>query len=210
VTNEQMERYIREWHDIGLIRWYEAEDDHWIYFPRFEKHQVGLRKDREAPSAIPAPPSEPPEKVSEELPSTPDECRSNAGVMPEKIGLIKENLIKENNGASAPPPPEVHEPMTPSETIEPDTPGSRQLFAILDANAKARKQRGPKQFPSLECKRKFIQEAERRLSPVELKKAFERAMQKGIRDITGVVDFTAKWGLSNNGRNQGEIPAEEF
>ena len=58
ITIAQMEDYIREWHDCGLIYWYEAEGDRYIWFPAFDKNQVGLRKDREAPSSIPPPPEE--------------------------------------------------------------------------------------------------------------------------------------------------------
>lgn len=85
ITTEQMEFYIQEWHNAGLVVWYEADGDLWICFPNFEKHQVGLRKDREAPSAIPAPP------ILYEGTGT-DEVRSNAGVTPELDGLIKVNI----------------------------------------------------------------------------------------------------------------------
>lgn len=55
ISVEQMETYIQEWSAAGLIIWYEAENDLWIEFPKFSDNQVGLRKDREAPSRIPAP-----------------------------------------------------------------------------------------------------------------------------------------------------------
>jgi DnaD/phage-associated family protein len=57
VTIEQMETYIVEWHNLGLIVWYEADFDKWIYFPNFDKNQPGMRKEKEAPSRIPCPPS---------------------------------------------------------------------------------------------------------------------------------------------------------
>lgn len=53
ITDEQMQLYIQEWASKELIVWYEAEGDLWIQFTNFEKNQVGLRKDREAPSFIP-------------------------------------------------------------------------------------------------------------------------------------------------------------
>jgi len=55
ITVEQMEKYIIEWHLAGLVEWYEAEGDLWITLPNFDKHQVGLRKDREPASNIPDP-----------------------------------------------------------------------------------------------------------------------------------------------------------
>lgn len=63
VTIEQIQRYIVEWQSaqdpdtgLGLVVWYEAKGDLWIWFPGFERNQAGLRKDKEAPSSIPAPP----------------------------------------------------------------------------------------------------------------------------------------------------------
>ena len=55
ITIEQMESFIQEWHDNALIIWYEVDGDKYIWFPNFEKHQVGLNKSREAESTIPAP-----------------------------------------------------------------------------------------------------------------------------------------------------------
>lgn len=53
ITIERMEAYINEWHEVELIRWYRANGDLWIWFPNFEKYQVGLRKEREPASQIP-------------------------------------------------------------------------------------------------------------------------------------------------------------
>jgi hypothetical protein len=135
VTVEQIEACIREWADAGLIVWYEAEGDQWIYFPNFEKHQVGLRKDREPASAIPAPPEIPePPQTSEPDPgqgpesgcepaadpaegsgSHPDNIRKDAGEDPDerRLKLIKENLIKDSGGKppnspALEPDPEPH------------------------------------------------------------------------------------------------------
>jgi len=54
VTAEQIEAYIREWYELGMIDWYEAEDDKWIEFVNFAQNQPGLRYDREPDSGIPA------------------------------------------------------------------------------------------------------------------------------------------------------------
>lgn len=99
VTIEQMEGYIREWHNLGLVVWYEADGDQWIWFPKFDKNQPGLRKDREAPSRIPA-------YVAEKLPPgsnpPPDELRSGSGPDPEEIPVkLKEVKLKEWNSISA-------------------------------------------------------------------------------------------------------------
>ena len=55
ISVEQMESFIQEWHNVGLIIWYECDDDRYILFPNFDKHQIGLNKDREADSVIPIP-----------------------------------------------------------------------------------------------------------------------------------------------------------
>ena len=55
ITIAQMEGYIRQWHDLGLVIWYEAKDDMWIYFPAFFNHNR-VNKEHEAASKIPEPP----------------------------------------------------------------------------------------------------------------------------------------------------------
>jgi hypothetical protein len=55
ITVEQMEGYIREWHDAGLVIWYEADDDQWIAFPKFDENQRGLDRRKEQGSTIPEP-----------------------------------------------------------------------------------------------------------------------------------------------------------
>jgi len=53
ISIEQMESFIKEWHDAGLIVWYEVDGDKYIYFPKFKNYQVGLNPEREAKSVIP-------------------------------------------------------------------------------------------------------------------------------------------------------------
>ena len=83
VTVEQMETYIQEWCDSGMVIWYESEGDMWISFPNFEKHQVGLRKDKEAPSVIP---TQPENNNTNSVPDT-DLGQSNSGQEPDENGL---------------------------------------------------------------------------------------------------------------------------
>jgi len=106
VTVNEMDTYIQEWCDAGLIVRYEAAGDLFIWFPAFEKNQPGLRKDREQDSIIPPPPSDiEPEPPQQQAAPTPDDCRSESGVTPEQIPvkLIKEKLIKKNQGAKTAP-----------------------------------------------------------------------------------------------------------
>jgi hypothetical protein len=63
VSPEKMAQYIREWEaaidpqtGYGLVVWYEANGDQYIWFPNFEKNQQGLDRRKEPASTIPAPP----------------------------------------------------------------------------------------------------------------------------------------------------------
>lgn len=66
VSIEDMGSYIAEWEAEKLVTVYDANGDTWMQFTNFDKNQK-LRKDREAPSRIPAQP-----------------VRSKSGVSPEQ------------------------------------------------------------------------------------------------------------------------------
>lgn len=88
VTVERMEAYIAEWAASGLIRWYESNDDLWIDFPNFEKHQTGLRKEREPASQIP------PHASGTEHTTEPEVIRKTSGKHP------AQNKLREGNDKS--------------------------------------------------------------------------------------------------------------
>lgn len=54
VEIDQMQAYIQQWAELGLIYWYEANGDLWIEFVNFKKNQPNLRGDREPASEIPS------------------------------------------------------------------------------------------------------------------------------------------------------------
>lgn len=95
VTIEMVKGFITEWADAEMVIWYEAEDDLWIQFVNFEKHNPGLRKDREPASNIP--------------PFNPDTCRKIAGEHPEEIPVklrevkLREEKLSEINGMGCAP-----------------------------------------------------------------------------------------------------------
>ena len=99
INIEKMREYVKEWSLSGLIVWYQANDDLYIWFPAFEKNQSGLRKDREAPSIIP-------EYTGDTPLVSVDELRTNSGLTPDEIPvkLIKDKLIKDvaKNHATTP------------------------------------------------------------------------------------------------------------
>jgi hypothetical protein len=121
ISLEQMEYYIREWHDAGLIVRYEAKGDLYIYFPAFDKNQANLRKDREAPSEIPEPPSPTqsqtvnsnndgvtPDNVQDNGDNHHEQLRSNSGATPEQLPVkLREVKLREVEG-------EVKEKPSPS------------------------------------------------------------------------------------------------
>lgn len=122
VTIERMEDYIREWALLGLIVWYESDGDTWISFPKFEKNQPGLRKDREAPSRIPVPP---------EL--TEDQLRSLSGATPEQLPVkLKEVKVKEVKDATSPLTPITDEMIYRGVTNHPSVPGGADAGNLLE------------------------------------------------------------------------------
>lgn len=113
----------------------------------------------------------------------------------------------DNHGADAPPPQNGTTKKSktkgneiPQELLITATHGGRILYALLEVEFSTNGRRTPKKFPSMACRDKFINECEKRLND-KLKEAITRAMQKGIMDIPGIVDFTAKYGLSNGKGN---------
>lgn len=116
ITTEQVDGYLREMHAVGLILWYTANGDQYIWFPNFDKNQPGLRKDREPESELPGPsPDEIDEYLRHFAGCYPDDCRQSAGSLPEDIrqndGLreeeekLRESENKRREGEGAPAAP---------------------------------------------------------------------------------------------------------
>ena len=98
VSVEAMASYIAEWAEQGLIVWYEAEGDRWIWFPSFEKNQRGLDRRKEGKSTIPAPV---PDTVNEQPQSVPSTCQERTEYAP---STAEQNRTEENRteGESVP------------------------------------------------------------------------------------------------------------
>ncbi len=117
ISIEQVDGYLNEMHNLkdgdglGLIVRYEVDGELYIWFPNFGKNQAGLRREREANSIIPPPPTEPetdhapdekpsdtePAPTQEEAAPMTEDCRSNDGGLPDQIpvNLNELNLIKQ-------------------------------------------------------------------------------------------------------------------
>lgn len=92
ITPDLLETFIQEWASAGFIVWYLAPDgDRYIQFLNFSKHQIGLRKDREAFNPIPAPENAAllagtlPDELRQSSGTTPDQLRSNSGLTPAEV-----------------------------------------------------------------------------------------------------------------------------
>jgi len=57
-ATKRIEKYLTEFVSCGLFIRYSLNGNTYIFAPNFEKHQSGLRKDRESQSKIPPPPPE--------------------------------------------------------------------------------------------------------------------------------------------------------
>ena len=89
VTNVDMLRMRDTWAEHGLVTVFEAEGDEWLHFPGFEKHQTGIRKDREAPSGNAEPPM-------------PEDVRKVSGSPPESVRpKLREVNLREEEGERA-------------------------------------------------------------------------------------------------------------
>lgn len=107
--------YLKHMHDLGLVIWYEVGGRRWLSFPGFGGAQPGLRKDREPPSAAPAPESGTPVAAGS-MPAVsrhgagkdPAECRQSAADDPGVRGRREEKRKEvevEEKGSSADKPP---------------------------------------------------------------------------------------------------------
>jgi len=84
---QKVEKVLTELEQTGLIERYSLNGNAYISVPNFEKHQTGLRKDKESQSQIP--------------PNTPDKGRSKDGFTPPQVKVkvkvkeeYKEEIIK--------------------------------------------------------------------------------------------------------------------
>ena len=90
ITVEDMAAMIEDWAQHKLIVLYEVDGERFMWFPKFRKHQAGMRLEREAPSIIPPPPANigvKPELVRQDDGVTPPELHHNDGVTPPEDGL---------------------------------------------------------------------------------------------------------------------------
>ena len=66
ISSQKVENYLKEMEKLSLIVRYSVNGNTYLFAPHFEKHQVGLQKNKEAQSQIP--------------PFTPELLQSEAGL----------------------------------------------------------------------------------------------------------------------------------
>jgi hypothetical protein len=91
ISLKKIEKYLKEFEKSGLIFRYFVENNCYLICKNFEKHQPGLRKDRESESQIPPVPADFKAKTCS---STPDLIRNNSGVTPAQVKVKVKDKVK--------------------------------------------------------------------------------------------------------------------
>lgn len=109
--------------------------------------------------------------------------------------------LPKGNGATPQQPDLIPEAEgIPEENLLPDTPETLYLFEKINHNRKL-KNRGPmKEFKSCEQKEKCLA-AMGRLPPKELEESITKGLEKGLTDISSLINWMAKWELPKNGKD---------
>lgn len=99
IAVSRVEVYLQELHAVGLILRYEHAGDRFIWFPKFEKNQPGMRKDREPVSELPGPSSDDIEEYRRKFSGNPPED------IRQVVGLIESNGMEGNGREEESPLP---------------------------------------------------------------------------------------------------------
>ena len=118
-TEEKIEECLLDMAAVGLINLYRVDGDKYLNLRKFEDHQ-NIKKEREAPSKIPAPENGIPDNSR----PTPDQLQTNSGVNQEQVQntptqvKLREVKLREVNAREEETPPSVDN----SKTTEDETP----------------------------------------------------------------------------------------
>lgn len=93
-STEEVDGYLDEMHEAGLLVRYQVDGEQYLYFPNFAKHQVGLRASREAASAIPPWDGETPPEDKDDAGALSEKIQINDGTIPEEIPPNVKNKSK--------------------------------------------------------------------------------------------------------------------
>ncbi len=107
VSAEEVDRCLGELAEAGLVLWYEVEGRPILEFPRFDRHQRGLRKDREAESIFPSSKVQKAQRLTTLLRSRsgvgPEEVRSRSASSRPKLSKAKGSEVKKTSSPKPPP-----------------------------------------------------------------------------------------------------------
>lgn len=93
--------------------------------------------------------------------------------------------------------------VSPGDSVKFDTEEALKLHRKLIEEAKAKGRRGPKQFPSLAMKRKFIKAAS--VLDGDFDVALTRAMEQGRTSVTSAVNYLAAWAKNKRKDTQPKV-----
>lgn len=131
---------------------------------------------------------------------TPELQERHASVTNRDADIDKDILPKGNSGKPQSASRENAEGS--KETLLPNTPETRVLFAKINRNRSAKDHNQARRFGSLEQKEKCLAAA-RRLGYQKFLEGVEAGLTNGITDLKGLVNWIAKWsGSSQNGNHQ--------
>ncbi len=109
-----------------------------------------------------------------------------------------ENSLSNDNESDEPEQPQL---LDPQDTLDSDTPECYLLFEKLATEYHAKGRRAPKKFPTLACKRKFLQAADKLNGTLE--KAIGVGLENNIIKIPNLVNYISSPKWQNGGKKDG-------
>ncbi len=98
ITAELVGTCLAELDSVGLIMWYDVDGRQVVWFPKFQEHQKGMRRDRERTSRLPSHESQGAKSVrattSVSLPTSSGKSREDDGKRPPKLREVKSREVK--------------------------------------------------------------------------------------------------------------------
>lgn len=104
ITVDTIATALRFLSERGVVVIYEHDDEQYLYMPKFEENQLGMRRDREAPSELPDPAQcqsnsgAAPESLRSDSGPTPDQLRSDSGPRPAERKGKERNQTETTDG----------------------------------------------------------------------------------------------------------------
>lgn len=115
----------------------------------------------------------------------------------DSVNKTQDSLSNDNESAE----PEQPQLLNPQDTLDSDTSECHLLFEKLTVEYRAKGRRAPKKFPTLACKRKFLQAADKLNGTLE--KAIGVGLENNITKIPNLVNYISSPKWQNGGKKDG-------